>query len=400
MATKTKAKKEEANAPTLPTLEVGQIVDVVATDGGRKYRASVNSGTLDVSEVIPLNVKEKAYKNGKSLLVTSAEVGKETFKEVDKNYVEELVEGTVFDIAFVANSIKYKPRDLFINELKWKYLIRNVIKGKNIIMTGPAGSGKTETAKSVAKVLKKPFYYFNLGATQDPRSSLIGNTFFNKETGTYFNESQFVKAIKTENAVILLDELSRAHPEAWNILMTVLDEGQRYMRLDEKDGQEVIKVAEGVSFIATANIGTEYTSTRVFDRALMDRFSIVEMDVLNHEQELQLLQLLYPTVEVKTLESLAKISDEVRKEWLSSSGKLSTGFSTRMSVQVGEMLSDGFSLFEALEVTLIPLFDQSGGENSERVFVKQIIQKYVEVDEEKDKDLFQTNAKISDDNPF
>lgn len=399
MATKAKAKKEEKTTPSYQ-LTVGEVIDVVATEGGRTYKATISSGTIDVSDLVPLNVKKDAYENNKSLKVTNAETGKEAFTQVEKDYVEELVEGTAFDMAFVANSIKYKPRDLFIQELKWKYLVRNVIKGKNIIMTGPAGSGKTQTAKEVAKVLKKPFFYFNLGATQEPRSSLIGNTFFNKETGTYFNESQFVKAIKTPDAVILLDELSRAHPEAWNILMTVLDEGQRYMRLDEKDGQEVVKVAEGVSFIATANIGTEYTSTRVFDRALMDRFAIVEMDVLNADQELQLLQMLYPKVEVKTLESLAKISDEIRKEWLSSSGKLSTGFSTRMSVQVGEMLADGFSLFEALEVTLIPLFDQSGGENSERVFAKQIIQKYVEVDEEKDKELFNTTAKISDDNPF
>ena len=46
------------------------------------------------------------------------------------------------------------------------------------------------------------------------------------------------------------------------------------------DGQETINVAEGVTFVATANIGNEYTSTRVMDKALMDRFIIVEMDVL------------------------------------------------------------------------------------------------------------------------
>ena len=97
-------------------------------------------------------------------------------------------------------------------------------------MTGPAGCGKTMAAKSVVNALERPDFYFNLGATQDPRATLIGNTHFNKEDGTVFSEALFVKAIQTENAVILLDELSRAHPEAHNILMTVLDEGQRYLR--------------------------------------------------------------------------------------------------------------------------------------------------------------------------
>ena len=123
---------------------------------------------------------------------------------------------------------------------------------------------------------------------------MIGNVHFDKGKGTYFSESLFVKAIQTENAVILLDELSRAHPDAWNILMTVLDEGQRYLRLDEADGQATIKVANGVTFVATANIGNEYTSTRVMDKALMDRFIIVEMDVLTSEEEHGLLNYMFP----------------------------------------------------------------------------------------------------------
>ena len=134
-----------------------------------------------------------------------------------------------------------------------------MVRGKNIMMTGQAGCGKTMAAKSLVNALDRPDFYFNLGATQDPRASLIGNVHFDKGKGTYFSESLFVKAIQTENAVILLDELTRAHPDAWNILMTVLDQGQRYLRLDEADGQNTIKVADGVTFIATANIGNEYT---------------------------------------------------------------------------------------------------------------------------------------------
>ncbi|NCX06127.1 MAG: hypothetical protein EBW68_10165, partial [Actinobacteria bacterium] len=98
-----------------------------------------------------------------------------------------------------------------------------------------------------------------------PRGTLIGNTHFSKDAGTYFNESAFVKAIQTPNTVILLDEVSRAHPEAWNILMTVLDPGQRYLRLDEAINSPTIKVHPTCAFIGTANIGSEYTSVRVSD---------------------------------------------------------------------------------------------------------------------------------------
>ena len=58
---------------------------------------------------------------------------------------------------------------------------------------------------------------------------------------------------------------------------------------------------DGVTFIATANIGNEYTATRQLDKALMDRFTIIEMDVLNDEEEFGLLKYMFPTVDETTV---------------------------------------------------------------------------------------------------
>ena len=290
-------------------------------------------------------------------------------------------------LALIQNAHKIKPSNLEMSDIKWKYLVRSAVRGKNIMMVGPAGCGKTQAAKELPKATNRPFFYFNLGATQDPRATLIGNTHF-KDGQTTFDESAFVKAIQTENAVILLDELSRAHPEAWNILMTVLDEGQRYLRLDEDVNSPTIRVAANVSFIATANIGTEYTSTRVLDRALMDRFEIIEVDILSLSQEEDLLQKRFgDKVSINLIHAVADIADATRKEWRSEEGKLSTMISTRMTVRVCELLADGFSLSEASEVAIIPFFDASGGADSERTFVKQIIQKHMATEM---KDIFNT----------
>ena len=278
---------------------------------------------------------------------------------------------------FIHSSYSLKPQGLVMKELKWKYLVRSAVRGKNILMTGPAGCGKTMAAKSLVNSLDRPDFYFNLGATQDPRATLIGNVHFDKKKGTYFSESLFVKAIQTPNAVILLDELSRAHPDAWNILMTVLDSGQRYLRLDESNGQETIDVAEGVTFVATANIGNEYTSTRVMDKALMDRFIIVEMDVLTDEEEFGLLQYMFPHVDNGLLQAVSEISHMTRQESKSDAGKLTTGISTRTSVEVAGLLFDGFGLDEAAEVTIYPQYSDDGGTDSERTFIKQLVQKYV-----------------------
>jgi len=303
-------------------------------------------------------------------------------------------------LQFIHNSYGLKPRNLMMSELKWKYLVRSGVRGKNIMMTGPAGCGKTMAAKSLVNSLDRPDYYFNLGATQDPRSTLIGNTHFDTKNGTYFSESHFVKAIQTPNAVILLDELSRAHPDAWNILMTVLDYGQRYLRLDESNGSDTIKVADGVTFVATANIGNEYTSTRVMDKALMDRFTIVEMDVLTEQDEFTLLGYMFPSVDEVLLGNVAKIATLTRTESNSETARITSGISTRTTVELCGLLYDGFTLEESAEVSIYPQYDSTGGVDSERTFVKQIVQKFC--DDGSSDDLFNEEemSEATEDNSY
>ena len=279
-------------------------------------------------------------------------------------------------MAFIHNSPNIKPDLLKLSDIKWKYLVRSAVRAKNIMMTGPAGCGKTMAAKALVTALDRPHFYFNLGATQDPRATLIGNTHFSKEDGTYFSKSAFVNAIQTKDSVILLDEISRAHPEAWNILMTVLDQGQRYLRLDEAEGAPTVEVAEGVSFIATANIGNEYTSTRVMDRAIMDRFTIIEMDPLSKDEESDLLQKMYPSVDMELIEKVSEIGYLTRSEVKKDTARISTSISTRLNVEITSLLQDGFTLPEAAEVAIYPFFSEDGGMDSERTFIKQIVQKF------------------------
>jgi MoxR-like ATPase len=48
-----------------------------------------------------------------------------------------------------------KPKDLILDPLKWKYLVRSVLRGKNILFVGPSREGKTKAARSVAEVFSE-----------------------------------------------------------------------------------------------------------------------------------------------------------------------------------------------------------------------------------------------------
>lgn len=308
-----------------------------------------------------------------------------------------LVTSNDFDMKkYLSDCVNLLPSSLIMDSLKWKYMVRSAVRGKNILLLGPTGCGKTLAAQTVAKVIGKNdrFFYFNLGATQDARSSLIGNTHFDKTTGTLFKESSFVRAIRTPNAIILLDEISRSHHDGINILMTVLDDLQRYLRLDEKEDNEIVKVADGVTFIATANVGNEYTATRVMDRALLSRFPVkIEMLPLDQNSEYELLKNRYninDVTQLETLKSVCEIADHTRKQVKLEESKISNFIPTRTTVEIAELIVDGFSLIEIAETTIYPNFSEDGGVDSERTYIKQLVQKYIKP--ETNKKLF-SNSK-------
>ena len=392
--TTTKVNKSKKDLNVGFTSEIYKVIQV-----GRTFAMlTTNDTTLTKVAGVTKARMKSALANNKAIQGYIGKTGKLTYKLVEMDEFKKLAHSTeeikaesVHEAFETHEALKsfihekgysFKPKGLFMEELKWKYLLRSAVRGKNIMMTGPTGCGKTLAAQSLVKSLNRPDFYFNLGATQDPRATLIGNTHFDKQRGTFFSESAFVKAIKTPNSIILLDELSRAHPEAWNILMTVLDAGQRYLRLDEAEGSPIVKVASGVTFIATANIGNDYTSTRIMDRAMMDRFVQIEMDLLDKDSEFELLKLIYPEADEYSLNALAEIASTTRELVKTDASKVSTIVSTRANVEAAGLIYDGFTLLEAADIAILPYFSNDGGLDSERVFMKQLVQKYIKSDSE------------------
>ena len=86
---------------------------------------------------------------------------------------------------------------------------------------------------------------------------------------------------------------------------------------------------------------------------------------------------MFPNVEKKLLADIASIAHLTRIESKNDNARIDSGVSTRTSVELAGLIYDGFELKDAAEITIYPQYDESGGVDSERTFVKQIVQKFI-----------------------
>ena len=96
----------------------------------------------------------------------------------------------------------------------------------SFVFMGPTGTGKTETAKSLAKHLGVKLLRFDMSEYQEKHSisKLIGSppgyVGFEENAGLLITQIQ-----ENPNAVLLLDEIEKAHPDVATVLLQVMDNG-------------------------------------------------------------------------------------------------------------------------------------------------------------------------------
>ena len=100
------------------------------------------------------------------------------------------------------------------------------------------------------------------------------------------------------------------------------------------------------------------------------------MDILSYEQEYQLLSNKC-NVNQEILLKLCDIVKDIRNEVKSDMPRINTTISTRATLEIVELLTDAFTLEQAIEILVYPLFSDEGGNDSERTYIKQVVQKYL-----------------------
>lgn len=257
----------------------------------------------------------------------------------------------------------------FVRDDDWYLLIRNILTKTATMLTGPSGSGKTELVSLAAKKLGLEVNVYNMGTMIDPISGLLGVHRL-VQGGSVFDYAKFTEDIQ-KPGVILLDELSRAPLSANNILFPCLD-SRRELPVDIAGGNALrnIEVHPDCVFIATANIGAEYTGTSQMDRALVDRLSPLEIEYMDEDNETKVLAKRCG-IETSEAKIIVETARTVRN--LYQKGELSSTVSTRETLGAGRMVSDGWSVLEALERCFLPFFEGTKTEGERGVVYKTFL---------------------------
>jgi ATP-dependent Clp protease ATP-binding subunit ClpA len=122
------------------------------------------------------------------------------------------------------------------------------------LLTGPTGVGKTEVAKQLAESLGVDFIRFDMSEYMEKHSvsRLIGAPpgYVGFDQGGLMTDA----VVRSPYAVILLDEIEKAHPDVFNILLQVMDHGS----LTDNNGRKAD--FRHVVLIMTSNAGAREMS--------------------------------------------------------------------------------------------------------------------------------------------
>lgn len=166
------------------------------------------------------------------------------------------------------------PHKLLQRVLK---LIAAGVSDKNVMLIGPAGSGKTYLAEQVSKALNLKFaaLSFSPGMSE---AKLLGRIVPNISTGTEsYVESPAISAYRS-GGVVLLDELDNGDPSVVTVLNAFLANGWMYLPSGERVERHPDTVVIGSMNTLGTGADKVYVGRNALDGATMDRFVIEMMD--------------------------------------------------------------------------------------------------------------------------
>lgn len=283
-------------------------------------------------------------------------------KSVVSEAASEVVSGLVADPAKIKEEGGIVTLNGYFKVEKgtFEILKHNIEFGLNTMLIGATGTGKTEVVANIAKVFDVPLTIFDMGTMTDPVMGLVGTHVITVENGvtkSEFKRSRFSELIQ-QPGIILLDEISRAGAMANNLLFPCLDFRRELPMEYSFHDTTPVPVHPQCVFFSTANMGSQYTGTHKLDRALLDRFMLIEVDSIKESDIIQTLESEFPKIAKTKIKKLVDVFTKINKEH--DEFKISFNLSVRHLKTIAKLVANGFTIYDGYVALCKGLGSQEG----------------------------------------
>jgi cobaltochelatase CobS len=232
-------------------------------------------------------------------------------------------------------------------------LLTQIDRGHPVMLTGPAGTGKTSWAEQVAARLKRPYVRIQCNRTTDA-AELVGMTVpAGGDKGTRWQDGQLTAAVRRPGTLIAVEEPSVCRPGALLAFQSLMD-GGRALHIAETG--EVVPLADGVCFVwadNTAGSGDEngaYAGTQQLNRSTIDRLGVVVLfDYMPRDNEVRAV---VSRTGCSTALAGKAVDFAARTRADTSAGRLTHGVGIRRLIALAELITDGVPVHDAFEAAI------------------------------------------------
>lgn len=228
----------------------------------------------------------------------------------------------------------------------FEILRHNIEHGVNTMLIGPTGTGKTEVVANLAKAFGLPITIFDMGTMTDPVMGLVGThviTVKDGVTSSEFRRSRFSEVIQ-QPGIVMLDEISRAAAMANNLLFPCLDFRRELPMEYSFHDTTPVPIHPQCVFFSTANMGSQYTGTHKLDRALLDRFMLIEMDSIGKTEIKETLISEIPKLKMSDIDKMIGVFTKINQEH--DEFKITFNLSLRHLKTIAKLVSNGFTIYD------------------------------------------------------